>query len=145
MYLVTVLIVKAMELKREGKTLGALIADLKDPLESAEIRLNITEPDSRKAGEAAIRQVTAYAQAREDWHIAPDNREGIRISFDLDGEKDAGWFLLRLSVHDPVMPINAESDREGGVRRILSWLRDALEGAKGLETGTLDKAAGRTV
>ena len=145
MYLVTVLIVKAMELKREGKTLGALIADLKDPLESAEIRLNITEPDFRKAGEAAIRQVTAYAQAREDWHIAPDNREGIRISFDMDGEKDAGWFLLRLSVHDPVMPINAESDREGGVRRILSWLRDALEGAKGLETGALDKAAGRTV
>ena len=45
----------------------------------------------------------------------------------------------------PGMPINAESDREGGVRRILSWLRDALEGAKGLETGALDKAAGRTV
>ncbi len=42
MYLVTVLIVTAMQMKQQGKNLGSLIADLKEPAESTEIRLNIT-------------------------------------------------------------------------------------------------------
>ena len=33
MYLVTVLIVQAMKLKQQGKTLGSLIADLQEPVE----------------------------------------------------------------------------------------------------------------
>ena len=47
------------------------------------------------------------------WKIAGDNREGVRIYI---GD---GWFLLRLSVHDPIMPFNAESDSEGGVKPIV--------------------------
>ena len=26
-----------------------------------------------------------YASSHEGWHVAPDNREGVRISFDIDG------------------------------------------------------------
>ena len=36
------------------------------------------------------------------------NGEGVRVSL-CDG-----WFLLRLSVHDPVMPLNIESNSVGG-------------------------------
>jgi phosphomannomutase len=43
--------------------------------------------------------------------IASDNREGIRVS------NENGWFLLRLSVHDPVMPMNFESRVEGGIKK----------------------------
>ena len=57
-----------------------------------------------------------YANAVSNWHIASDNREGVRISFDLDDGMDNGWFLLRLSVHDPVLPLNVESDVPGGVK-----------------------------
>ena len=117
MYLVTVLIVRAMKLKQQGQTLGSLIADLQEPVESVELRLNIQEEDFREAGKRAIQKVLDYANAAEKWHIAPDNREGVRISFDLDGGMDNGWFLLRLSVHDPVLPA------ERGKRR--AWRRKA--------------------
>ena len=85
MYLATVLICEAMKLKQEGKELSSLIADLKEPKESAEIRLSIQAEDFRAAGRAAIEKVMDHAAFAPGWHIAPDNREGVRISFDLDG------------------------------------------------------------
>ncbi len=140
MYLVTVLIVRAMKLKQEGKTLGSLIADLKEPVESREIRLNITAEDFHEAGKIAIQHVLDYANAAESWHIAPDNREGVRISFDLDGGIDNGWFLLRLSVHDPVLPLNVESDVPGGVHEMLTALLSVLEETEGIDLTPLRKA-----
>lgn len=140
MYLVTVLIVRAMKLKQEGKTLGSLIADLKEPVESREIRLNITADDFRDAGKVVIQRVLDYANAAENWHIAPDNREGVRISFDLDGGMDNGWFLLRLSVHDPVLPLNVESDVPGGVQQMLESLLKVLNDAEGIDLTPLKKA-----
>ena len=140
MYLVTVLIVRAMKLKREGSTLGSLIADLKEPVESAELRLNIVAEDFRETGKVAIQRVLDYANAAETWHIAPDNREGVRISFDLDGGMDNGWFLLRLSVHDPVLPLNVESDVPGGVKQMLQSLYAVLKDCEGIDLEPLRKA-----
>ena len=142
MYLATVLIVKAMKLKQQGKTLGSLIADLQEPVESKEIRLNITDEDFHTAGRNAIALVMDYANAAENWHIAPDNREGVRISFDLDGGMDNGWFLLRLSVHDPVLPLNVESDVPGGVHIMLKSLYEVLKDAKGIDLELLKKEIG---
>ena len=140
MYLVTVLIVRAMKLKQAGQTLGSLIADLKEPVESKEIRLNITDPDFREAGKAAIEKVLDYANAADTWHIAPDNREGVRISFDMNGGMDNGWFLLRLSVHDPVLPLNVESDVPGGVRQMLIDLFNVLKDCDGIDLEPLEAA-----
>ena len=140
MYLVTVLIVRAMKLKREGSTLGSLIADLKEPVESAELRMNIVSEDFRETGKVAIQRVLDYANAAETWHIAPDNREGVRISFDLDGGMDNGWFLLRLSVHDPVLPLNVESDVTGGVKQMLQSLYEVLKDCEGIDLEPLKKA-----
>jgi phosphomannomutase len=142
MYLVTVLIIRAMQMKQQGGRLGSIIAELKEPAESAEIRLNITETEFRAVGEKTIELVTERAKTDPDWHIAPDNREGIRISFDLNGQKDAGWFLLRLSVHDPVMPVNAESDISGGVQEILRKLYEAVKDSRGIDLSPLKQAAG---
>ena len=142
MYLVTLLIVRAMKMKQQGETLGKMIAELREPKESAEIRLGITVTDFRAAGQRIIQQVIDYAKKSEGWHIAPDNREGIRVGFDIGGEKDSGWFLLRLSVHDPVMPINCESNIAGGVRTILEKLNEAMAGAEGIDLVPLKKAIG---
>ena len=142
MYLVTVLIIRAMLMKRKGERLGNLISGLKEPEESTEIRLNITDPDFVSTGKALINSVTDHASADPEWHIAPDNREGIRISFDIRGVKDAGWFLLRLSVHDPVMPINAESDCSGGVQEILRNLYSVMKDCQGIDLAPLKNAAG---
>ena len=37
----------SMKLKQQGKTLGSLIADLQEPVESVELRLNIKDEDFR--------------------------------------------------------------------------------------------------
>ena len=137
MYLVTVLMIRALQMKRNGLRLGSLISDLKDPAESVELRLSISAPDFRTAGEQAIKKVTEYAEHTESWHIAPDNREGIRISFDLQGIPGSGWFLLRLSVHDPVLPLNAESDIPGGIRIMLSELYEVLKDSDGIRLDAL--------
>ena len=139
MYLVTVLIVKAMKLKQQGKTLGSLIADLQEPVESREIRLNITDEDFRTTGQKAIALVMDYASAAANWHIAPDNREGVRISFDLGDGMDNGWFLLRLSVHDPVLPLNVESDVPGGLKTMLRSLYEVLKDTSGIDLTPLEK------
>ncbi len=133
MYLVTRLICEAMNRKREGLTLGSLIDELAEPAESTEIRMNITEEDFRTAGQAVIESILSKTVDDASWHLAPDNREGVRISFDLDGGVDNAWFLLRLSVHDPVMPLNAESDVPGGIKTMLSQLYELLKDTESLD------------
>jgi len=64
----------------------------------------------------------------------------VRISFDLDGGMDNGWFLLRLSVHDPVLPLNAESDVPGGVKQMLQSLYEVLKNCEGINFEPLQKA-----
>lgn len=137
MYLVTYLIIRAMRLKRQNKTLSSLIKDLKEPLESAEYRLKILNEDFRRTGKNVVQTVLNEAAKLPGWHIAPDNREGVRVGFDLQG--GSGWFLLRLSVHDPVMPLNVESDIKGGNRTILHKLYEVLKNLKGIDVSALSK------
>lgn len=114
-YLVTRMIIQAAKLKREGKTLSDLIAALPEPAEGVELRFAITAPDFRTVGQAVLDNLEALA-TENGWKVADDSREGVRISFgDADGD---GWLLLRLSVHDPVLPLNIESNRVGGCREI---------------------------
>ena len=126
-YLVTKILIKMASLRKEGKDLTSLLAPLREPVEAAEVRLPITEENFRACGEALIAALEAYAQ-EQNWAIAPDNREGIRVSFPK-GEGE-GWFLLRLSVHDPILPINLESDCAGGVAVIGKKLLQFLEAHK---------------
>ena len=129
-YLVTKIIIKMAQLRREGKDLDSLLAPLAEPAEAAEVRLPILEEDFRACGNQVIAQLEGYAR-EQGWQIAPDNREGLRVSFP-QGEGD-GWFLLRLSVHDPIMPLNMESNVAGGVKVIAQKLQAFLLTCKGLD------------
>ena len=86
--------------------------------------------------------ILSHTLDNPEWQLAPDNRKGVRISFNLDGGVNNAWFLLRLSVHDPVMPLNAESDVSGGVERMLRQLYELLKGAECLDLAPLKAAAG---
>ena len=44
-----------------------------------------------------------------------------------------GWFLLRMSLHDPVMPLNVESSDEGGTDMALAEIYSFMEGYDGIE------------
>lgn len=134
-YLVTKIIIKMAQLRREGKNLDTLLESLAEPVEASEIRLPILEEDFRACGQAVIANLESYA-AEKGWNIAPDNREGIRVSFPAD--KGDGWFLLRLSVHDPIMPLNIESNRAGGAHQIAEQLNSYLLTCKGLDIAPME-------
>ena len=121
------------QLKKENKTIDMLLENLKEPVESKEIRFKITEEDFRACGERIINSLEEYANKEENWIVADDNREGIRVSFDKNNGD--GWLLLRLSVHDPIMPLNIESDSIGGVEIIKEKVMSFLKNTTGLDLG----------
>ena len=107
-----------------GRSLEGLLAGLREPAESREFRLKIAGEDFRAAGQAVLDSLAGYAKEQPGWSIAPDNCEGVRV--DLDRAHGDGWFLLRLSLHDPILPLNIESDREHGARTIARQLAPFL-------------------
>ncbi len=129
-YLMARILIKLAKLRAEGKTPEDLIAALKEPVESKEIRFSITAPAFQEAGLRVLAELDRFAR-QNGWAVAPDSREGVRISFGPDSGD--GWALLRLSVHDPVMPMNVESNRKGGAAVILSALKPFFEGQDVLE------------
>ena len=118
-----------------GRSLEALIADLPEPAESREFRLKVTDPDFKTRGQAVLDGLLLYARGQAGWTEAPDNHEGVRFS--LDEAHGNGWFLLRLSLHDPLLPLNIESDSPGGVRRIAGELLPFLGAQAGIDTAPL--------
>ncbi len=125
-YLVTKIIIKTARLRAEGRTLEDLLEPLREPAEALELRFPIRAEDYRVAGNEIVSKLTEYSEKQTGWTVAPDNCEGVRVS--LDKAHGDGWFLLRLSVHDPIMPLNAESDSAGGVKVILGELAGFLNG-----------------
>ncbi len=134
-YLITKIIIKAACLRAQGNTLDTLIDKLKEPVESIELRFNIYEKDFAACGNRILVSLEKYAQ-KNGWSLADDNREGVRISFGK-GQGD-GWLLLRLSVHDPVMPLNIESDVDGGCRIMAQSLKLFLDTQSGLDIRAIE-------
>ena len=122
-YLVTRLLVSLARLAKEGKSISSLIADLPEPAEAAEVRLGFTEEgkkDFKAYGKAAIEAVQKAVPGMAGASLAPDNFEGVRINF--DGAHGDGWALVRMSLHEPIVPVNFESNRAGGCRIIAQNL-----------------------
>ena len=134
-YLVTKLLIELARGKKEGYTLESLIAELAEPAESREFRLNIIPEDFKTYGQGVLDSLQEYAAKQPGWSIAPNNFEGVRV--DLDADHGNGWFLLRLSLHDPLLPLNIESDVPGGVLAIAKELATFLLPLDGLDTGKL--------
>lgn len=126
-YLATKVVCECMWRKNKGLSLSSLIEELSEPVEHVEVRLPIIHEDYKKAAGYVIEAILSKTLTNPAWRLATDNREGVRIMFSLNGGVDNAWFMLRLSVHDPVMPVNAESDVPGGLKKILSELYQVLE------------------
>ena len=125
-YLVTKILITMANMRAEGKDMFELIASLEEPKEAEEFRLNIKAEDFKAYGAQVIESIKAAAEADAKFIPAPTNYEGIRVSLDKDNGN--GWFLVRMSLHDPLLPINVESDSVGGVRVIVETLYGLLKG-----------------
>ena len=134
-YIVTKLLIELARGKKNGYTLESLIAALEEPAESVEFRMNILLDDFKAYGQQVIDDLTAYAEKQPGWSLAPNNYEGVRVN--LDEDHGNGWFLLRLSLHDPLLPLNIESNSVGGAKKIAGELTGFLADYDKLATTSL--------
>ena len=86
-------------------------------------------------GAGVIADFTKYAESCPHLTLAPDNCEGVRVNFDK--EHGNGWALVRMSLHEPIMPINVESNERGGNVRIMRELYAFLKNYPFLNTEPL--------
>ncbi len=130
-YLVAKLLVEMAKRNAQGQTLTDLISALQQPLESKEFRFSILEDNFGEYGKQVLNELQKQVALVEGWNVVSPNFEGVRVR--CTAADETGWFLLRMSLHDPVMPLNIESDVEGGVDSIKVKLYDLLNDFQGLK------------
>ncbi len=136
-YIVTKLLIELAKGKKQGYTLASMIESLQEPKESVEFRMNILLDDFKEYGQKVIDELTEYAKTKSGWLLESENYEGVRVN--LDSSHGNGWFLLRLSLHDPLLPLNIESDEIGGAKIIAKELVEFLSSYDKLEKSKIEE------
>ncbi len=140
-YLVAKILILAARLRLEKNAgLLSMLEGLKQPAEEKEFRVKLLEENFAPQGEKIIDELKTFIEKIEGWTPAPVNHEGLRISCSSEDEK--GWFLLRLSLHDPVLPLNIESEVNGGVKRITEKLAEFFKQFSNINYDALMKYCG---
>jgi phosphomannomutase len=134
-YLATKLLAELAKAKLDNRLITDLISNLIEPAESQEFRLKIQITDFKQYGDRVITKLAAFAVTQSNWEIVPNNYEGVRIA--CKSPEENGWFLLRLSLHDPVIPLNIESNVTDGVKQIATRLLGFFQSFDFLELSPL--------
>ncbi len=121
-YLVTRLLIA---LAKKGD-LESMIQNLPEPLEAEEIRLKFKpNVNFKELGAFVLSEFEAFVKNTPCLSLAPNNYEGVRVNFDKD--HGDGWALLRMSLHEPIMPLNLESNSKGGNEKMKTMLYEFLK------------------
>ncbi len=124
-YLITKIIIELARLNKEGRSIENLIENLETPVEENEVRFTIKIEDFRNYGVSVIEDFKSLCENTEGITVSPVNYEGVRVNFNKDiGD---GWQLLRMSVHEPILVLNCESNKVGGVGQMLTFFKKFIE------------------
>lgn len=119
-YVVAKILSLLPSLQKNGQSLDDLIADLGQPAEILELRLKLQSDQPYALGTQIINDFSDYVTTIPGWQINPENEEGIRIS--LGAPDGLGWFLLRMSLHEPLLVLQIENDEAGHLPKIRQKL-----------------------
>ena len=120
-YQIAKILIKIAKLKAQGAvTVDELISDLPEPAEAIEFRPKILVSDFSAYADNVLSEFREFVINEEGWWLTPDNYEGVHVT------TDDSWILLRKSLHDPLIPINIESDVIGGVEPLEKKVRSFL-------------------
>lgn len=111
------------KLQSQGKSLDDLIRQLKQPIETQEIRFKLEVEEYRKLGEQVIE--TLSKTDIKGFTLNPENEEGVR--FDLTNPYGEGWCLLRMSLHEPLLVLQIENDQAGYIPSVLQAISRFLD------------------
>ncbi|MGT2753461.1 phosphomannomutase/phosphoglucomutase [Streptococcus ovis] len=111
------------QLAEKGQSVDDLIADLKQPVETQEVRFKLETEEFKALGKQVIADFAHVDVA--GWAVNPENEEGIR--FTLSEPFGQGWFLLRLSLHEPLLVLQVENDEAGHIPSVLKEISSLLD------------------
>ncbi|KAK9734270.1 hypothetical protein RND81_04G127500 [Saponaria officinalis] len=116
-----------------------LVEGLQEAAVSVELRLKIDQTHSdlkggsfRDYGEAVLKHFENKVDSDSKLLKAPINYEGVRVA------GFGGWFLLRLSLHDPVLPLNIEAPSNDEAVKLAQVVVDAVKEFPALDTSALN-------
>lgn len=132
-FLAVKMIIALAKAAKEGKKLESLIEKLPPLVEEGEYRFKISGEDFKDYGKNVLSEFKK--RATEKGYDLPENFEGVRLSF--KGNDVQGWILLRMSLHDPVMPMNIEGARKGDLEKLVKIAKDLVSGFDRLDTNCL--------
>lgn len=134
-YVVAKILMMLPQLKAQGQTITDLIDQLNQPAETLEIRLKINESNFKVYGQEVIDALRAanFVGFKED----EENEEGVRLT--LSEPYGAGWLLLRLSLHEPLLVLQVENDEVGMIEKVLPVLREFFATFTELDLAPFDK------
>lgn len=119
-YLAVRILIQLATLKKLGLDLQSLISDLAEPVETAEVRLKFNCEDWQTFGAFVLDNLASACARLQGDAVQPAavNHEGVRVRLTAAD----GWFLARMSVHDPLIVVNMESNKTGGVKELAAFL-----------------------
>lgn len=131
---------KASGVGKGSKVLTDMVDGLEEPAFSVELRLKIDQNHEdlrggsfRTYGEAVLQNLENIISSDPRLQKAPVNYEGVRVS------GYGGWFLLRLSLHDPVLPLNIEAPSKEDAVKLGLVVLSAVSEFTALDTSALNK------
>ena len=133
-FLAVKLVTALANAKYAGKNIESLIEKLPPMVEETELRFKIRGENFKEYGTSILQAFKERAE-KAGFEL-PESYEGVRISF--KSAEAQGWMLLRLSLHDPVMPLNIESARKGDLAKLKAIARTLLEGFDRLDISELE-------
>ena len=92
-----------------------LISDLKEMAEVKELRMKVldgTMSTTNQIFSTIANQIESACGHRKEWDLDTDNLEGIRVRVGEDG----GFFMVRKSLHDPIISMLVEGSSIDSVR-----------------------------
>ncbi|MFC1468093.1 phosphomannomutase/phosphoglucomutase [Verrucomicrobiota bacterium] len=131
-YQIAKILIKIAQLKAAGEgTVDEMIAELPEPVEAKEYRPKINVEDFSAYADLVLEKFAEFVEQTEGWSLTPKNYEGVHVT--CDSSAGTGWALLRKSLHDPQIPLNVESDEQGGTAVIAAKIQEFLSQFDGLD------------
>ncbi|MEG2938297.1 MAG: phosphomannomutase/phosphoglucomutase, partial [Vagococcus sp.] len=121
-YVIAKILMLLPKLKAEDKNLSELIEKLKQPVEAQEVRFKLSGDDYRVYGESVIENLHHFVSETEGFTVDPENDEGIRVN--TTDTYGSGWFLLRMSLHEPLLVLQVENDVADKNKLVFTKLRE---------------------
>ncbi|WP_101772809.1 phosphohexomutase domain-containing protein [Peptostreptococcus faecalis] len=124
-YIISKILVKAAVLNNQGKKIEDIIEGLDEAAESKEKRFKINREDFKSYGQEILNDFKLFVSEQVDWKEVQKNYEGVRV--DCLDNFEQGWLLIRMSLHEPILVLNVESDKNGGCEKIYSKIEDFIK------------------